>query len=269
MDFKLTEFVSNTNSATSDLLQAVASLAKNMAELEQRQVDIVSDVKALRKRLSRVLATLRRTGVRVEGTIELDVDEILSLDEWLPTLRITVIGQDLRPETFGLEIECYDQIDNLIEIAEDAISWQSKREQLRKIGAVGEVHPLLLCALTKRARPICETLASIYKNPHKIQNILEIDGRNIVIYWKNGTLTGTFDIDEGIGFRNDRLRMTDYKLNQLGLAAGQRLSKFIDLGDSYGDELVISAIAKDHSEYSVVHLAYEALPFDENGKLLN
>ena len=268
INFELTEFVSKINSPTSDLLEAIASLAENMAELEQRQIDIVSDVKALRKRLSRVLATLRRRGVWVEGSIELDVDEISSLDEWLPTLRLTVIGQDLRPETFEFEVECYDQIDNLIEIAEDVTPWQLKRENLRKIGAVGEVHPLLLNAFTKRGRPIRETLASIYKNPLKVQDIFEKDGSSIVLYWKNGTLTGTFYIDDDIKFQNDKIQVFDDKLKKLGLKSGHKLSEFINLGGEYGDELKICTITKSPSDHSVVHLVSEAVPFDEDGRLL-
>ncbi|MEE2795590.1 MAG: hypothetical protein VX512_12220 [Pseudomonadota bacterium] len=269
MNFELTEFVSKTNNATSDLFEAIASLAENMAELEQRQNDIVSDVKALRKRLSRVLATLRRRGVWVEGSIDLDVDEILSLDEWLPTLRMTVIGQDLRPETFEFEVECYDQIDNLNEIAEDVMPWQLKRENLRKIGAVGEVHPLLLCALTKRGRPIRETLASIYKNHMKIQDIFEIDGSSIVIYWKDGTLTGTFHIDNGIEFKNNNIQISDNIMKKLGLRSGRKLSEFVDLGGDYGDKLKISMITKGFLGHSVVHLVSEAVPFDKDGRLLD
>ena len=149
MNFELTEFVSKTNSATSDLLEAIASLAENMAELEQRQIDIVSNVKALRKRLSRVLATLRRRGVWVEGAIDLDVDEVLSLGEWLPTLRMTVIGQDLRPETFEFEVEFYDQIDNLNEIAEDVMPLQNP--MIKTISIQGHTFPMLANSYLKSA----------------------------------------------------------------------------------------------------------------------
>ena len=266
MSFKLTEFVSKNNSSTGDLVETVASLAESMAELKQRQIDIVNDVKALRKRLSRVLATLRRKGVWSEGSIELDVDEILSLDEWLPTLRTTFIGEDLRPETFEIEVEGYDQIDQMMEIAEHVMPWQLKRETLRKIGAVGEVHPLLLFALEKFGMPVQEALASIYANPDRIQDIYGGNG-HLIVTWRNGTLSGSFEIAKGIDFQIDRLCLTDALLKTLKIKSGQKLCELIGLG-GYGGELIVGAINKNGLGGSIVHLDHAARPFSEDGRLL-
>ena len=269
MQIELFDSLPKSGSSSEDLREVIEAFAEDVSELERRQDEIVDDVKDFRKRLSKALAAERRKGIFIKGSIELGRVRAGNLTDWLPVIRLKFVGEDLRFRTLEYDVECYDDIDTPVRgVAEETAAWNAKRSDLKRIDAVGEVHPLLLDALAKRDQPVHEALASIYADRDGVQDIHDADGRDLIVSWRDGTLTGSFDVSEGIRFDRDELRVSDALHVSLTSKAGYTLGELLDVGEGYGGDLIISGMGKSHSGYQWVRFLHAAIPFGEDGQLI-
>ena len=269
MQIELFDSLSKTDSSSKDLRDTIEAFAEDVSELERQQDVIVDDVKDFRKRLSRALAAQRRKGGWIKGSIDLGRVRVGYLNDWLPIIRLTFIGEDLRPRTVEYDVECYEDIDSPVEaIANETADWIKKKGNLGRIDAVGEVHPLVLDALAKQDQPVREALAAIYANPDGVQTIYDDGGRHLIVSWQDGTLVGSFDIAEGIRFDRDELSFADTLHTPLATKAGRKLNELFDVGDGYSVDLIISGTGRSPAGHQSVRFLPAAIPFDEDGNLI-
>ena len=251
------------------LQEAVAEMAEDVSDIEDRSRDFVEDVAQFRKRLKSGLARLRRKGVRIEGSIGMPRVRVGGARDTLPVLTLTFPGEDLRPSTIEFDVECFDDIDvPLKNVAEQAAGWSRRLAELESKGAVGQIHPLLLHALGQREQPVAETLAAIHADPDAIQRIQDEDGPEFILYWSDGTLVGTFQVSEGVKYQKDRLVVGPEAAAKFKRKEGYTLGELIHMSEGPGADLVVQS-ARDWIGDSVsVRLLWDAVPFDAEGNIL-
>lgn len=264
---ELYEVTGNGAEDVADLVEAVTELARGAAEIESMRSDLRAGLSELRAHLRRRITGLRAKGAIIEGRVELERIAASGASHLCPQVRLEFAGADLRVGSMAFPAEYPDDVDAVLDdIGPGAIEDSAKMRELADAGFAGRVHPLLLAVLEHRSQPVAATLAAIHSDPEPYQDIRDPDGRHLVVYWHEGTLTGTFALGEGVGFQKDSITMEGDRL-AIDPKDGMTLGEALGDAQVAGAGLTISSWRQAGRNRVRVDFQAPPLPYGADGRL--
>jgi len=111
----------------------------------------------------------------------------------------------------GVEFEAHDTQmldERLAEATRDLEHRSSLMNDLKGLGAIGLIHPVLDALLDKEPDR-ADLLKGILADPERFQDIVLSSGRKVVVYWDEGVLTCTHTFEDGTSFRKNEVNLAE------------------------------------------------------------
>ena len=250
--------------------EAISEMLDSVGEIEDLRAELIDQVQYLRAHLRRKLANERRKGLKIAGAkIGLESVYVHSINELAPILILTSLGSDLKFHTVDVQVWSADDIDAVFdEIREDLSRNSRKMVKLEQLGAVGQVHPLLVYEISRRNLPLAETLKAIHADPNPWQRLPDDEGARCAVRWNDGIITATFHLGDNIAFQCDRLTIKDAGSYLPANARDRHLADVIDITGLEPFSVKVGKMWMGHSGVQEIAIYATPIPFDEEGTLL-
>ncbi|HAV79569.1 MAG TPA: hypothetical protein DCX71_11835 [Erythrobacter sp.] len=95
------------------------------------------------------------------------------------------------------------------------------------------------------------------------------DGNHIIVYWKNGVLTGTYILGDGIRFQERRIRLDLGNKTVPKTAKGREVADVIECKPRLPSGVRIETVHKKEAVGQELALEATPIPFDSQGNLLS
>lgn len=270
VEIDLIEVISRSEASLDEIARASDVLLEGIDDIDRASDALVEEIVILRTHLRKKIAAERRKGARVKASIGIGRVEADYARDIGPILTLDYIREDLRVHRAEFNIDTAAQIDEVFdELRGELLLRSDQLKELDVIGAVGQVHPLFVHALHQRNLPIEETLRSIHRDLDRSQSIRMEDGNHIIVYWKNGLLTGTCILGDGIRFQERRIRLDPENKTVPMNAKGREIADLIECTPPLPSGVRIETVRKKEASGQELVLEATPIPFDSEGNLLN
>ena len=261
--------ISRSDPSLDEIAQSTSELLDGIDDIDRISDMLVEEITELRQHLRKKLAAERRKGARIDASIGIGRVEVDYARDTGPVLALEYVREDLRVHRTEFMVQSTTEIDEAFEDIREELLWHSAQlTELESIGAVGQVHPLLVHAIRQRDLPLEATLRSIYQNDDQSQSIHLENDANIVVYWKAGALTGTFRVGDDVRFQECRIRLGAGRKSVPAPATGREIAEVVNLADPLPQGVRIKAVRKGYDEGQELVVEATPIPFDAQGKLI-
>ena len=251
------------------LEEVISEMLEGVEAIEGDRNYLIEQLSALRRHLSRRLASERRRGAYIKGSIDIGRVAVNEVREAVPVVSINCIREDLRMHLSQFVAEKATDIDSwLEEMRDDVMFYSLQLDSLKALGAVGKVHPLLVFGLKENGFCTSDVLCSAYENKNHMCDFRSDNDDRIVVYWQRGIMTGTCPIAKGIQFQGDKILMSEETLKVSKSAKGKDLGKVLAIRGVEGASITVTDVRSNVGNSQTLYFDAKPIPFNEDGDLI-
>lgn len=187
------------------LEETVSAIADRYRELHAESDVLTAQLKLLRRHLGRRLSQWRARDLRIRGSINPAFVHAPIDRDTVPIVHLTMPDETLRMSSVEFEAYDTDMLDERLAEVTAELSYRSEMlNDLRELGAVGLIHPILEAILGNEPERE-QLLLSILDDKERFQDITLASGAKVIVYWETGVLTCTHSFDDELTFKKDEI----------------------------------------------------------------